>query len=79
LDVCWGPSCHISGSQKLIGQAHTRLDVEGEGETKDGKVTLRYSTCLGACAQSPVFAVNHKMHGKMTENKVDQLINKLTR
>ncbi len=79
LDVCWGPTCHITGSQKLIGQAHAQLEIEGEGETKDGKVTLRYSTCLGACAQSPVFAVNHEMHGKMTKNKVDQLINKLTK
>jgi NADH-quinone oxidoreductase subunit E len=74
LDVCWGPSCHINGAQKLITQAHKLLDIEGEGESEDNKVTLRYSTCLGACAQSPVFAIDHKMFGKLDEDKVNNIV-----
>ena len=77
LDVCWGPSCHINGAQKLIHQAHDELDIKGEGESKDNKVTLRYSTCLGACAQSPVFAIDHKMYGKLNKSKVTNIIEKL--
>ena len=77
LDVCWGASCHINGSQKLITKAHDLLDIEGEGESSDNKVTLRYSTCLGACAQSPVFAIDHKMFGKLDEGKVETLIDTL--
>ena len=77
LDVCWGPSCHINGAQKLITKAHDLLDIEGEGESSDNKVTLRYSTCLGACAQSPVFAIDHKMFGKLDEGKVETLIDTL--
>ena len=74
LDVCWGPSCHITGAQKLISQAHELLDIEGEGESQDNKVTLRYSTCLGACAQSPVFAIDHKMYGKLNKDKVNNIV-----
>ena len=77
LDVCWGPSCHITGAQKLISQAHELLDIEGEGESQDNKVTLRYSTCLGACAQSPVFAIDHKMYGKLNKNKVNNIVETL--
>ena len=77
LDVCWGPSCHINGAQKLITKAHDLLDIEGEGESSDNKVTLRYSTCLGACAQSPVFAIDHKMFGKLDDGKVETLIDTL--
>ena len=77
LDVCWGPSCHINGAQKLITKAHNILGIEGEGESSDNKVTLRYSTCLGACAQSPVFAVDHKMFGKLDDKKVENLIDSL--
>ena len=77
LDVCWGPSCHINGAQKLITKAHDLLDIEGEGESSDNKVTLRYSTCLGACAQSPVFAIDHKMFGKLDEGKVETIIDTL--
>ena len=74
LDVCWGPSCHITGAQKLISQAHELLGIEGEGESQDNKVTLRYSTCLGACAQSPVFAIDHKMYGKLNKDKVNNIV-----
>lgn len=77
LDVCWGPSCHINGAQKLITQAHELLDIQGEGESEDNKVTLRYSTCLGACAQSPVFAIDHKMYGKLNKDKVNSIVNTL--
>ena len=77
LDVCWGPSCHITGAQKLISQAHELLGIEGEGESQDNKVTLRYSTCLGACAQSPVFAIDHKMYGKLNKNKVNNIVETL--
>ena len=72
-----GPSCHINGAQKLINQAHDELDIKGEGESEDKKVTLRYSTCLGACAQSPDFAIDHKMFGKLDETKVTKIINTL--
>ena len=75
LDVCWGPSCHINGAQKLIRQAHDELDIKGEGESRDNKVTLRYSTCLGACAQSPVFAIDHKMYGKLNKSSLLKFCN----
>ena len=77
LDVCWGPSCHINGAQNLINQAHKQLGIKGEGESDDNKVTLRYSTCLGACAQSPVFAIDHKMYGKLDEKKLNSMIEEL--
>ena len=77
LDVCWGPSCHINGAQNLINQAHEQLGIKGEGESDDNKVTLRYSTCLGACAQSPVFAIDHKMYGKLDEKKLNSMIEEL--
>ena len=78
LDVCWGPSCHLQGSQKLLKQVHKLLEIDHEGETSDGKLTLRYSTCLGACSQGPVFAIDHKLFGKATINKIEkEIINKV--
>ena len=44
IDVCWGPSCHLNGAQNVMMRVHSELGVEGEGETGDGKLTLRYST-----------------------------------
>ena len=77
LDVCWGPSCHLQGSQKLLKQVHKLLEIDHEGETSDGKLTLRYSTCLGACSQGPVFAIDHKLFGKATINKIEKEISEI--
>ena len=30
------------------------------------KVTLKYNTCLGSCAQGPVIAIDHHLIGKQT-------------
>ena len=77
LDVCWGPSCHLLGSQSLLKEVHDLLGIKTEGETNDGKLTLRYSTCLGACAQGPVFAIDHKLFGKATINKIKKEISEI--
>ena len=66
LDVCWGPSCHLVGAQQILDSVHTALEIKEEGESPDRKVTLKYNTCLGACAQGPVIAINHHLFGKQT-------------
>ena len=66
LDVCWGPSCHLVGAQQILHAVQTALGIKEEGESADGKVTLKYNTCLGACAQGPVIAIDHHLIGKQT-------------
>ncbi len=77
IDVCWGPSCHLNGAQDVLGRVQTELGVEGEGETADGKLTLRYNTCLGACALAPVIAVDHHPKGRMSPDSAAAVVNEL--
>jgi NADH:ubiquinone oxidoreductase subunit E len=58
-------------------RVHSELGVEGEGETGDGKLTLRYSTCLGACALAPVIAVDHHMKGRMSPDSAAAVVDGL--
>lgn len=66
LDVCWGPSCHLVGAQQVLDSVHEALELKEEGTTADGKVTLKYNTCLGACAQGPCIAIDHHLIGRQT-------------
>ena len=77
IDVCWGPSCHLGGAQNVMLRVHEELGVDGEGETDDGKLTLRYSTCLGACALAPVIAVDHHTKGRQTPDTAAAVVNEL--
>ena len=77
LDVCWGPSCHILGAQKVLDSVQTALEVKEEGESPDRKVTLKYNTCLGACAQGPVIAIDHHLIGKQTAESATKIAREL--
>ncbi len=66
IEVCWGPSCHIMGADRIIAAAQAALSLPDEGDTPDGRATLRYNTCLGACAHAPVMAIDHHLAGRVT-------------
>ena len=74
VEVCWGPTCHLLGAQSLLDRVQNALGLTSEGDTPDGNVTLKYNTCLGACAQAPVVSVNHRLHGRMSEGAARKLV-----
>ena len=63
VEVCWGPTCHLLGAMELLKSVLQTLGLSEEGDTPDGKVSLKYNTCLGACAQGPVVRVDEKIIG----------------
>lgn len=76
-EVCWGPSCHVKGAQQILKSVQEELGIDREGETEDGKVTLKYGTCLGACAQAPVIAIDHHHKGKITVESAARMAREL--
>ena len=77
IEICWGPSCHIVGAPEIIQEAAEALGIEGEGDSSDGKATLRYNTCLGACARAPVISSDHQLYGRMTAKQAAEKIKSL--
>ena len=67
IDICWGPTCHLLGAQRILKAVQDELGIDREGETADGTLTLRYSTCLGACGLGPVIGIDHHLIGRCTE------------
>ena len=74
VEVCWGPTCHLMGAQRLLDRVHDALGLTGEGDSPDGAVTLRYNTCLGACGLAPVVSADHHLHGRANADAVDALL-----
>ena len=66
VEVCWGPTCHLVGAMPVIQAVLEAVGLEEEGDTPDGEITLRYNTCLGACAQAPVMSVDHHLVGRVS-------------
>ena len=66
VEVCWGPTCHLTGAPAIVRGLLEQLGLSGEGDTEDGRVSFKYNTCLGACSQAPVISVNHRLHGRVS-------------
>ena len=79
VDLCWGPSCHVQGAMPVIKAALDALGLQGEGDTPDGSVTVRFNTCLAACAQGPVISVDHELMGKVSPERASQIMTQLAR
>ena len=74
VEICWGPTCHLLGAANVIDAVQQELGLDSEGDTLDGQVSLRYNTCLGACAQGPVMSVDHHLFGRVSsESAVKKL------
>ena len=76
IEVCWGPSCHLVGAMPVIASVLEAAGLEDEGDTPDGRLTIRYNTCLGACALAPVISVDHHLAGRITPERGRELVSK---
>ncbi len=78
LTVCTNLSCTLCGALDTVKYIETKLGI-GMGEvTADGKFGLREGECMGACKDAPLLTVsNNKLCGRMTTEKIDQLLAEL--
>ena len=74
VEVCWGPTCHLLGAPDILKRVQDDLGLDGEGDTADGSVTLKYNTCLGACSQAPVMSIDHRLRGRMAADQASKLL-----
>ncbi len=53
LWVCRGLACMLRGAYELIDHCEKKLDVRCGQTTADGKITLEFAECIGACDGAP--------------------------
>ena len=75
ITVCNGSACHLDGAGGLVEEIQKILDI-GDGETtRDRLFSLEVQSCLGACGQSPVMAVNGTYFSGITVKRLREIIN----
>ena len=74
IRVCMGTACHLKGSGNIAEAISRELNIDHDETTSDLLFTLEKVNCLGACALAPVVTVNNKYYGKMTINKMLDVI-----
>jgi len=74
IRVCKGTACHIQGSPKISERLEELLGIPGGETTDDLKFTLEEVACIGACALAPVIMVNDNPHGRLTPDKMKEIL-----
>lgn len=77
IRLCESPPCYIKGSENILRKLKTVLGVNVGETTKDGRFTLELCACLGVCGNAPVMMINEDVYGDLTEEKVEDIIEKI--
>src|SRR5271170_5371529 len=75
LHLCRAEACQAQGSVALEAHAKAKLGVDFHGTTSDGAITLEPVYCLGNCALGPSMMIDQQLHGRVTAERFDALVN----
>lgn len=74
--VCRGTACHVRGADKILQEFERKLCIKPGETTEDREYTLETVACIGACALAPTLTVNKDVKGKMTTQRVREMLDK---
>jgi NADH-quinone oxidoreductase subunit E len=74
IHVCLGTACHVRGGGKLLESFERELGIASGETTYDNKFSLEPVRCLGCCGLAPVFMIDGKFYGKMTQDKIPEIV-----
>ena len=75
--VCRSISCALRGGEEVLDHMCDQLDIQPGETTADGKLTLEYAECLGACDFAPCMLAGNTLHKDLDQSKAEQFINSL--
>jgi NADH-quinone oxidoreductase subunit E len=77
IQVCRTLSCMLRGSFQVMGRLKEKLGIEPGQTTPDGRFSLQYVECLGACDTAPCAQINDDDVPLLDAAKVDDLLARL--
>lgn len=77
LQVCRAESCKACGGDTLLELAERVLGCGVHETSPNAAVTLEPVFCLGLCASSPAIQFDGRLHARMNEEKLHQLLSPL--
>ena len=74
ISVCLGTACYVRGAEKVLDELKRQLGINVGEVTPDGKFSLTCLRCVGACGLAPVIEVGDKVYGRMTPDRVKDVL-----
>jgi formate dehydrogenase subunit gamma len=77
LHLCRAEACQAVGAQALEAHAKASLKIDFHGTTADGAISLEPVYCLGNCALGPSVMIDERLHGRVSTQRFDALVNQM--
>ena len=75
--VCRSISCHLRDADELLEHMCERAGIRPGETTANGKLTLEFGECLGACEHAPCMLAGDTLHKSVTIEQADAFLEKL--
>jgi len=72
--VCRSISCALRGGEEVLDHMCGKLGIRPGQTTADGKLTLEFGECLGACDFAPCMLAGKTLYKDLTKEKADEYI-----
>jgi NADH-quinone oxidoreductase subunit E len=72
--VCRSLSCSLRGGEELLADLSERLHCPPAGTSADGRYSLEFAECLGACEGAPCMLVEDECHMNMTADEAVRVL-----
>ena len=76
IQICDSMVCWTMGYNPLHGLLSSKLGIGPGGTTPDNRFTLLPVACLGACDRAPAMLVDDDLHGPVTPEMLDGILEK---
>lgn len=74
LYLCRAEACQAMGARRLEAHVKASLGIDFHQTTADGRVSLEPIYCLGNCACAPAVMIGETVHGRVTAESLDALL-----
>jgi NADH-quinone oxidoreductase subunit E len=79
IEYCRTGPCCLMGGVEIYDHLKATLGIETGETTADGKFTIKEVECLAACGWGPVFQVREQFYMNLTTEKVNEIIEELSK
>lgn len=75
--LCQTISCDMANKSAVADAIKRELGIEFGETTKDKRITLEYTNCVGMCDQGPAMIVNERVYTKLDPEKAVKILSEI--
>ena len=74
IEICKSTPCFFSKTAQVVEWFEDETGIKMGKTTADGKISLHYTSCVGACDIGPVAKIGDDVFGNLTAENVKKLV-----